>query len=256
MISRLWSENFDEVSKDIDNEGHAEYWLKGGRGSGKSTFVARKLLLGLAAHPGACALVCRKVAATLRQSVFAELARAADALGLSPWCEFRLSPLEIRLSGGQRILFRGADDPGKTKSIALREGYFGFLWFEELSEFIRETRFDRLGCFAYSAEEGTPAARMDAQVDDEEKQRREELVMELQMTIMAEENEKRVGQVLEVITEGYDRYGECFFGRSAYDAPEIDGKIYFTAEKRPAMGDYVKVRIDEVMDCDLIGEAI
>ena len=135
MISRLWSENFDEVSKDIDNEGHAEYWLKGGRGSGKSTFVARKLLLGLAAHPGACALVCRKVAATLRQSVFAELARAADALGLSPWCEFRLSPLEIRLSGGQRILFRGADDPGKTKSIALREGYFGYLWFEELSEF-------------------------------------------------------------------------------------------------------------------------
>ncbi|MBQ3919620.1 MAG: 30S ribosomal protein S12 methylthiotransferase RimO [Oscillospiraceae bacterium] len=135
--------------------------------------------------------------------------------------------------------------PGETKEQ-----------FEELSEFIRETRFDRLGCFAYSAEEGTPAARMDAQVDDEEKQRREELVMELQMTIMAEENEKRVGQVLEVITEGYDRYGECFFGRSAYDAPEIDGKIYFTAEKRPAMGDYVKVRIDEVMDCDLIGEAI
>ena len=132
---RLWSENFNELSLDIDREAHSEYWLKGGRGSGKSSFIARKLLLGMLAHPRASALVCRKVAATLRQSVYEEIAGAVDALGLRPWCTFRLSPLQIDFRTGQRILFRGADDPGKSKSIALARGYFGYLWFEELSEF-------------------------------------------------------------------------------------------------------------------------
>ena len=92
---RLWSENFNELSLDIDREAHSEYWLKGGRGSGKSSFIARKLLLGMLAHPRASALVCRKVAATLRQSVYEEIAGAVDALGLRPWCTFRLSPLQI-----------------------------------------------------------------------------------------------------------------------------------------------------------------
>ena len=131
----LWSENFNAVSRDIDLEGHGEYWFKGGRGSGKSTFIARKLVLGLLEHPGASAMVCRKVAATLRQSVYAELIRAIDALKLRPWCDFRLSPMEIAFKSGQRILFRGADDPEKTKSVALTRGYFGYLWFEELTEF-------------------------------------------------------------------------------------------------------------------------
>ncbi|MBQ8979073.1 MAG: 30S ribosomal protein S12 methylthiotransferase RimO [Oscillospiraceae bacterium] len=128
--------------------------------------------------------------------------------------------------------------------------------FEELSEFVRDTRFDRLGCFAYSAEEGTIAARMPDQVDDDVKQRRAEIIMEQQMMIMAENNEKQIGKVLEVVTEGFDRYGECYFGRSAMDAPEIDGKIYFTSEKHLTMGDYVDVRITETMDYDLIGEAV
>ena len=87
-------------------------------------------------HPGASAIVYRKVAATLRQSVYEEFAKAIDALGLRPWCAFRLSPLEIRFKPtGQRILFRGADDPGKSKSITLSKGYFGYLWFEEAAEF-------------------------------------------------------------------------------------------------------------------------
>ena len=131
----LWSENFNAVSRDIDREEHSEYWFSGGRGSGKSTFIARKLVLGLLGHPEASALVCRKVAATLRQSVYEELTKASLDLGLAPWCTFRLAPLEIRLGQGQRILFRGADDPGKTKSIALSRGWFGYLWFEELAEF-------------------------------------------------------------------------------------------------------------------------
>ena len=133
---KLWSANFNALSQDIDREGHAEYWLKGGRGSGKSTFIARKILLGMLAHPNASAIVYRKVAATLRQSVYEELVKAVDALGLRPWCLFRLSPLEIRFKPtGQRILFRGADDPGKSKSITLSKGYFGYVWFEEASEF-------------------------------------------------------------------------------------------------------------------------
>ena len=133
---RAWSANFDPLSRAIDREEYAEYWLKGGRGSGKSTFIARKLLLGLLAHPEASALVYRRVANTLRQSVYEEIIKAVDALGLRPWCQFRLSPLEVRLKGtGQRILFRGADDPGKSKSITLSKGYFGYLWFEEASEF-------------------------------------------------------------------------------------------------------------------------
>jgi len=133
---KLWSANFNALSLDIDREGHAEYWLKGGRGSGKSTFIARKILLGMLAHPRASAMVYRRVAATLRQSVYEEFIKAIDALGLRPWCAFRLSPLEIRFRPtGQKIMFRGADDPGKSKSITLASGYFGYLWFEEVSEF-------------------------------------------------------------------------------------------------------------------------
>lgn len=133
---KLWSDNFNALSLDIDREAHSEYWLKGGRGSGKSTFIARKILLGMLEHPEASAIVYRRVANTLRQSVYEEFVKAVDVLGLRPWCTFRLSPLEIRFKPtGQKILFRGADDPGKSKSITLARGYFGYLWLEELAEF-------------------------------------------------------------------------------------------------------------------------
>ena len=135
-MTRLWAPAFDALSADIDRESHAEYWLKGGRGSGKSVFMARKILLGMLGHPKASAIVYRKVANTLRQSVYEEFVKAIEALGLRPWCQFRLSPLEIRFKPtGQRILFRGADDPGKSKSITLSKGYFGYIWFEEAAEF-------------------------------------------------------------------------------------------------------------------------
>ncbi|MBQ5317298.1 MAG: 30S ribosomal protein S12 methylthiotransferase RimO [Oscillospiraceae bacterium] len=129
--------------------------------------------------------------------------------------------------------------------------------FTQLSEFVQETRFDRLGCFAYSPEEGTPAAKMACQVEDDVKERRAELIMEQQAVIMAENNEKLTGRTFEVIVEGFDRYGECYFGRSAMDAPEIDGKIFFTSpDKKLEMGMYVNVRISDVMDYDLIGDVI
>ena len=113
-----------------------EYWLKGGRGSGKSTFIALELVLGLLRDPDSNAVVYRRVAATLRESVFEQLLWAIEALGLSERFRARVSPPEIeRIDTGQRVLFRGADDPGKSKSIKLAKGYFRWLWFEELTEF-------------------------------------------------------------------------------------------------------------------------
>ncbi len=129
--------------------------------------------------------------------------------------------------------------------------------FADLCDFVREIGFDRLGCFAYSQEEGTPAAALDGQLPDEVKERRAELLMETQADIMIAKNEERVGQEVTVITEGFDRYAECFFGRSEADAPEIDGKIFFTVSgERPRLGDYLTVRLEEVMDYDLIGSAV
>lgn len=125
--------------------------------------------------------------------------------------------------------------------------------FEELAEFANDMRFERLGCFAYSAEEGTPAAKFEGQLPDEEKERRSDVIMEQQMFINDVQNQKMIGKVVEVVTEGFDRYAECCFGRSAADAPEIDGKIFFSSERKLTVGEYVKVKIDDTLDCDLLG---
>ncbi len=129
--------------------------------------------------------------------------------------------------------------------------------FNKLAEFVNEMEFDRLGCFPYSEEESTPAAEMDCQVDEEVREHRAEIIMEQQSVIAEKKNNALIGKTLEVVTEGFDRYGECWFGRSAADAPEIDGKIFFTApDKKPFPGCFVKVRIDDVLDYDLIGEIV
>ncbi len=128
--------------------------------------------------------------------------------------------------------------------------------FECLCEFVKDVRFDRLGCFAYSAEEGTPAADFDDQIDEEIKQKRADIIMQEQMLISDELNQNYIGKTIEVVTEGFDRYAECYFGRSAMDAPEIDGKIFFSSPCPRAMGEYVNVLIDDVMDYDLIGSVV
>lgn len=125
--------------------------------------------------------------------------------------------------------------------------------FEELAEFANDMRFERLGCFAYSAEEGTPAAKFEGQLPDEEKERRSDVIMEQQMFINDVQNQEMIGKIVEVVTEGFDRYAECCFGRSAADAPEIDGKIFFSSERKLTVGEYVKVKIDDTLDCDLLG---
>lgn len=127
--------------------------------------------------------------------------------------------------------------------------------FTEMAEFVRDVKFDRLGCFPYSAEENTPAASFDGQLDDDVKQHRADIIMEEQMRVVDKKNEVLRGKVLEVVTEGYDRYGDCYFGRSAMDAPDIDGKIFFTSPNmKLVMGKFVNVRIDDILDYDLIGE--
>lgn len=135
-LTKLIAPTFQPVHRAIKNHECAEVWLKGGRGSTKSSFLAIELILELMRRPEAHAIVYRKVAATLRESVYEQIIRAAGWLGVESYFECRLSPLEIRYRPtGQRILFRGADDPAKSKSIALRKGFFGVIWFEELAEF-------------------------------------------------------------------------------------------------------------------------
>ncbi len=126
--------------------------------------------------------------------------------------------------------------------------------FTEMAEFVKEKRFDRLGCFTYSAEEGTPAAEFDGQIEEQLKNDRMENIMEMQMTIAAEKNEEKAGTLTEVIIEGWDDYIKCYFGRTVADAPEIDGKIFFMATKPLKIGDFVRVRINDCIDYDLLGE--
>ena len=90
-------------------------------------------------------------------------------------------------------------------------------------------------------------------MDEQVRTDRAELVMEEQMTIMARKNEEKIGSSILCVVEGFDRYGECFFGRSEADAPDIDGKVFFSSKNKLAVGQFVTVRVDDVMDLDLIG---
>lgn len=126
--------------------------------------------------------------------------------------------------------------------------------FCELCEFVKETRFDRLGCFTYSAEEDTMAAEFDGQVDEQIKVSRMENIMDMQTTIAAEKNEEKVDTVTEVLIEGWDDYIKCYFGRTEGDAPEVDGKIFFMSTRPLVIGEFVTVRINDCLEYDLLGE--
>ena len=128
--------------------------------------------------------------------------------------------------------------------------------FEELCEFVKATRFEHLGVFPYSREEDTPAYSFEDQIDEQIKQERADIVMREQLDINTENNEKMIGKTITVLCEDYDPVASVHFGRSAADAPEIDGKVYFKAERRIAPGSFVKVKIREVLDYDLFGRAI
>ena len=132
QMSRVFWDAYD----DIKRGGHAEYWFKGGRGSTKSSFISLAIVRGLLVDPDANAIIYRKVGNTIKDSVFSQMLWAIDQLGISSLFQCKMSPFEIIYRPtGQRILFRGADDPMKSKSIKLQKGYFKYLWFEELAEF-------------------------------------------------------------------------------------------------------------------------
>lgn len=128
--------------------------------------------------------------------------------------------------------------------------------FEELCSFVKETKFERFGAFPYSREENTPAAELAGQIDEQIKQDRYDIIMKCQNRVSAEYNEALLGSTVRVLCEGFDPVSEAFFGRTYRDAAEIDGKVWFTAKKKPAPGDFLDVRITDTMDYDLVGEAL
>ena len=127
--------------------------------------------------------------------------------------------------------------------------------FEDLAVFVNEIEFDCLGCFAYSAEDGTPAAEFVDQVDERTKNDRKEIIMNDQYGIMLEKHEALIGESFEVLVEGYDEYSDSYFGRTYRDAPEIDSVIRFTAPFDLNEGDFCEVKVFGVDEYDLIGEA-
>ncbi len=129
--------------------------------------------------------------------------------------------------------------------------------FVELCQFIQDVKFERLGCFAFSPEEGTVAASLPGQIEEEEKQRRRDIVMEEQTRISDAYNQAQVGKTIPVLVESYDRYAECWFGRSEGDAPDIDGKVFFSCPRGAVQpGRLVQVNITDAMDWDLMGEYV
>lgn len=127
--------------------------------------------------------------------------------------------------------------------------------FESLLKFIEKMKFDRLGAFAYSQEEGTPAAEMPNQIDEGIKQQRKDAVMELQKGISAEKCEEMVGKTVKVIVEGRLAEDEnVYCSRSEKDAPDIDGMIFVRSEEELLTGDFINVKITEAGDYDLYGE--
>lgn len=126
--------------------------------------------------------------------------------------------------------------------------------FEKLCEFVKEVRFDHFGAFTYSREEDTPAYDFDDQIDEQVKQDRYDIIMREQLEINASLNEEKIGTTVSVLVEDYDEVSQTYFGRTPADAPDIDGKVYFSAKRDEyAPGDLVDIRINEVCDYDLVG---
>ncbi len=131
--------------------------------------------------------------------------------------------------------------------------------FQEMREFIQEVRFDRLGVFAYSQEEDTPAARMPDQIPEEEKERRKDILMELQQRISSEKSQEMVGESLEVIIEGQipgeeeEEGTKVYSARTYRDAPDIDGFLFLSSSQEYLSGDFVQTQVVGAYEYDLMG---
>ena len=125
-----------------------------------------------------------------------------------------------------------------------------------LKQFITDARFTRLGAFAYSREEGTPAYSLDKRVSEKAKEIRVDNIMNRQYEIQLENNKAMIGKRVEVLCEGYDKVSEYYFGRTESHAPEIDGGVYFTSSAKLEPGQFVNVLIEDTMDYDLVGKTV
>lgn len=135
-LSGLVAPSFYDLHWDITEHRHTHYKLSGGRGSTKSSFVSLEIILGMMQDPQANAIAMRKVGRFLDESVFQQLIWAINVLGVADKWKIRYSPLGlIYMPFGNKIIFRGADDPQKIKSVKLASGYFKYIWFEERAEF-------------------------------------------------------------------------------------------------------------------------
>ena len=126
--------------------------------------------------------------------------------------------------------------------------------FEDLATFVNEIEFDRLGCFSFSPQEGTPAYDMDDQLEDDVKLNRGDIIMQDQLAIMEEKNNAKIGKTYKTIVEEYDSYTDSYIGRTYMDAPEIDSVVKFTSTKNLEIGDFADVRIFDFDEYDLLGE--
>ena len=126
--------------------------------------------------------------------------------------------------------------------------------FEILCRFVQQAGFERLGCFAYSQEEGTPAGERTDQIDEQTRRRRAEIIMETQQIIAGRIAAEMTGREIEVLCEGYDSQRKMCIGRSFADAPDIDTKVYFTAAPKPGPGEFLRVKVTGADGYDLLGE--
>ena len=173
------------------------------------------------------------------QHIDGPLLKRMNRRGSPEWIKSRISACKARGLTTRTTMIVGF--PGETEEA-----------FRELLQFVKEARFDRLGAFTYSPEEGTPGAEMPDQVDEEVKQRRLDELMTLQQGISLEENTARVGEICEVLCEGAEE--GMYVGRSIREAPESDGVIRFTAARNVAPGEYLNVKITGADAYDLFGE--
>lgn len=128
--------------------------------------------------------------------------------------------------------------------------------FKNLYDFVKRTKFDRMGVFTYSCEEGTPAAEFDMQIPEDVKEQRYDALMSLQQGISLELNKAKIGTVIDVIVEGYDEDNFLFYGRSRGDSIDVDGMVYFGTEDEVSPGDIIKVKILDASEYDLTGQRV
>ena len=128
--------------------------------------------------------------------------------------------------------------------------------FEQLCLFVKEARFEHFGAFTYSAEEGTVAATLDGEVDEQVKQDRYDAVMQTQLTVNEETIAELVGSTVTVLCDGFDTVADIYYGRTYRDAPDVDGRVYFKSNKRVRAGQFVEVEITEALDYDLVGKTV